>query len=247
MRYWIILTTILLCISPVSSDDKVVTFATCNWEPFYGKDLPNNGFFTEIISEIFASEGYKTEFTFMAWSEAVQLVKENRYNAILGAYHTFEREKYFHYPLPVFDIKVIFISRRELNITYDGNLKNLQGFIIGVSEGYVNNPEFDAATYLTKKAYSGPEELIDKIVAKEVDVIVISSDVAQYILKKKYPTQLNSLKALGPSLARRQLFTPISKKHPEHQKLVDDFNRGLRKFIKEGRIQEIYLKHTTGK
>lgn len=226
--------------------EKQVSIATCEWEPFFGSDLPMHGFFYEIVHEILTTEGYTVSIQFMPWSEAVENVKENKQNLLLGAYHTKEREKDFLYPLPVYDIKLLFISRKELNIRYDGNLQNLKGYIIGVSKGYVYNTAFDQATFLTKKEYSGPDELLEKIINEEVDIIVIAGDVATYLLKKKYKPHINSLTALGPSLGRKQLFTPVSKKNPHHKQLVEDFNRGLIKLIKRNGIEEIYGKHITG-
>lgn len=227
----------------IQAEETVITFATCNWEPYYGEELDNGGFFTELIKESFAYEGYSIAVTFMDWSEAVSSVEENRYTGLLGAYHTAEREKVFHYPLPVYEVNIIFISRKELNCKYDGNLHNLKGYRIGVSKGYTNEPAFDSASFLHKIPYSGPEELLQKIVANELDIIVINNDVAKYLLKKNHPNEIVNLKALGPSLAKQLMYIPISRKNPKHKEIVASFNRGLKKLIKEDKVTEIYQKH----
>lgn len=225
------------------AEEKKVSLVTCEWEPFYGSKLPQNGFFSEIVRQAFREKGYTVEFTFIEWAKALEAAKNNKYNGILGAYYNLEREKYFNFSYPVYTAKIIFIARKEINCIYDGNLRNLENYRIGISKGFINSEEFDSADYLTKIEASGPQELIKLIVENKVDLILIGSDVAQYLLKNNYPDDINKLKALGPSFAEKKLYVPISRLDPHHKEIIHDFNEGLKILIKDDRIDKIHQEH----
>lgn len=230
---------LLLLFALSTAEEKKISLVTCNWEPFYGDHIPQQGFITEIVKQALKERGYDLTVTFTDWPKAVKEAKENTYAGILGAYYAKEREEHFIYSLPIYSIKIIFISRKEIPCTYDGDLHNLKGYTIGVSKGYVYSKEFDEATFLSKKEYSGPEELIEKITEGAVDIVVISSDVAQYLLRTKYQKGASQLKALGPSLTEQALYVPISRKNSQAKTIISDFNSGLKTIIESGKVDSI--------
>jgi polar amino acid transport system substrate-binding protein len=46
--------------------ERTLNIAATEFPPYYGKDLENNGFFTEIIREAFKRSGYSVEIDFFA-------------------------------------------------------------------------------------------------------------------------------------------------------------------------------------
>lgn len=235
----LLVTLLLLLFALSSAEEKTISLVTCNWEPFYGDHIPQQGFITEIVRQAFKEKNYDLSVTFTDWPKAVEDARKNTHAGILGAYYAKEREEHFLYSLPIYSIKIIFICRKEIPCVYDGDLHNLKGYSVGVSKGYVYSKEFDEATFLSKKEYSGPDELIAKITEGEVDIVVISSDVAQYLLRTKYQKGAPLLKALGPSLTEQALFVPISRKNSEAKTIVSDFNSGLKSIIESGKVDSI--------
>lgn len=239
IRYSHFFAFLLLLFALSTAEEKKIALITCNWEPFYGDHIPQQGFITEIVQQAFKEKGYELSVAFTDWPKAVEDAQNGTYDGILGAYYSKEREEFFIYSLPIYNIKIIFICRKEIPCTYDGNLHNLKGYTVGVSKGYVNSKEFDEASYLSKKEYSGPDELIAKIIEGEVDIIAISSDVAQYLLRTRYKKGAPLLKALGPSLSEQSLYIPISLKNKEAKTIVADFNNGLKTIIESGKVDSI--------
>ncbi len=108
---------LLLSFSSLWALDDSIHLVTCNWEPFYGEHLPNQGFITQIARESFDSSGLNLKATFTDWSKAIEMSKSKGAIGLLGAYYTDERNKEYVYSLPLYSSKVIFIARKELNCT----------------------------------------------------------------------------------------------------------------------------------
>ncbi len=231
-----------LCISIFhvsSAKSQTIKLVTDTWPPFYGPDLQDKGFFSEIVRFAFKEVNYNLSIDFYDWQTAKQLAKTGEFDGLLGAYYKKEREKWFVYSLPVVVVKIIFLTRKDMKVVYDGNLHNLQGLKIGVSAGYVYSREFDNASYLTKITAPGPEQLLYDLISKKVDVIVISEQVAKSYLKNKFKNDRLFLKALGPSLKINKLYILISKKNPSCQAIISDFNTGLKMLVKNGRLSDL--------
>ncbi|NOR23845.1 MAG: hypothetical protein GQ542_05525 [Desulforhopalus sp.] len=52
--------------------------ATLNWQPFYGENLPKNGFYAELSREAFKRAGYDLIITFVPWKRAVQMARTGK-------------------------------------------------------------------------------------------------------------------------------------------------------------------------
>jgi len=225
--------------SQTSKNIKSIRLITDPWPPFYGPTLPKNGFFCEIVRQAFREVGYQLEVKFTDWKTAKTLSKKGEYDGLLGAYYNKKRAQKYTYSLPVISVKTIFIAQKSVNAKYNGDLNNLKNLRIGVSRGYIYTSEFDTATYLNKIEASGPKELINFLFLKKTDVILISEQVARYLLLQQTRTIRQTLTTLSPSLTQNKLFVLITQKNPDHHKIVSDFNQGLKKLVFSGKMASL--------
>ena len=77
------------------SQDKKVTLATDPWPPYYGPDLENQGYFTEISRAAFQRAGYQLVVEFVPWKRALKMAKTGKYDGVLGAFYNDERTQWF--------------------------------------------------------------------------------------------------------------------------------------------------------
>ena len=218
---------------------KTIRMISTPWPPYFGPNLPKNGFFCEIVRLAFQEVGYHFNVKFTDWVTAKALSKNGDYDGLLGGYFKEERTEFYTYSLPVISANSIFIARKSVNAVYNGNLKNLKNFRIGISKGYTYTREFDNATYLNKIDATGPKDLIKLIMTKKVDVILISEQVARYYLLEWPITERQALTTLGPSLTHNKIYLLISKKNPDHLRIVSDFNQGVKKLVFSGKMSEL--------
>jgi polar amino acid transport system substrate-binding protein len=124
-------------------------------------------------------------------------------------------------------------------VDYDDQLKNFKGLKMGISRGYVYTDAFDKADYLTKIPVQGPGRLMEKLLNKELDIIVIAEQVANDLLKEKSQQEVAQIRALSPPLISKKLYIMISKKHPDGEAVVADFNKGLKHLAIRGKLSEL--------
>jgi len=226
-------------VSQDPKNTKTIRMISTPWPPYFGPNLPKNGFFCEIVRLAFHEMGYQFNVRFTDWVTAKSLSQKGEYDGLLGGYYKKNRTNHYIYSLPVISATSIFIARKTADALYNGDLKNLKNLRIGMSKGYTYTGEFDNATYLNKISASGPKELIHLILNQKVDVILISEQVARYYLLERSTTERQQLITLGPSLTHNKIYVLVSKKNPDHLKIVSDFNQGIKKLVFSGKMSAL--------
>ncbi len=228
--------------SIVSAEGNKIIFATMSWAPYYGEDLPNNGFIAEITRAACKKAGYDVEIKFMDWNRALEMAKKGKYDGLVGAYFSDERAKFFKYPDSIGKVEVFLCAKKEKKITYT-TLENLKPYRIGIIRGYVYSEEFDAATYLKKDPAENAEINLKKLLRGRVDLIVGSKAVLQDLVNKKFKDAVGEIEFIEPALQTNKLYTIFSKKIPGYEKKVEGFNKGLKIIQEDGTVKEILKRH----
>ncbi|MFC4990954.1 transporter substrate-binding domain-containing protein [Rubritalea tangerina] len=123
---------------------------TLNWPPFYGEKLPDGGPLTELATEAFRRAGHTASIEFLPWTRALEEVKKQRADIVLGAYYNHERARHYHYSQPMLKVNVGLVANSEARLTQYSSLRDLTAYRIGVCKNFVNSPAFDNAGYLQK-------------------------------------------------------------------------------------------------
>lgn len=76
LKTFLVCFSMLFIFSVYANAEKKVTFGTVSWPPFYGEDLKNQGFMTEITKNAFEKAGWEYQVNFMNWNRAVALAKQ---------------------------------------------------------------------------------------------------------------------------------------------------------------------------
>ena len=234
---------LILCIGTTGvAEEKSISLATLEWEPYVGKKLKHYGFTSEIVAEAFKRTGYKVKVTFMPWARVLQEVRKGKYDAAYPAYYSDERAKMYALSNPFAEGPLVFYKRKEAVISFR-SLQDLKPYRIGVVRGYVNSPEFDAADYLTKDIANSDEINLKKLLKGRLDLVVIDKFTSQSILNKIIPEGRDVLECLKPHLQVKPLYLAVSRKVEGYQHIVKDFNYGLKQISDEGLIKKIMQKH----
>lgn len=237
------------------AQQKEITLATLEWEPYVGSSMNGKGFAAEIVLAALHKAGYKVNIEFYPWTKGLEIAKEGRVEGIFPAYHSKSREAHFEYsdpfassPLGLCKIRAYAVSPGtggggyktgysfsfsvDPRVDQTGALRALKEYKFGVVAGYVNTPAFDAADFLTKVEAPTDEAALKMLFRDEVQLIVIDKYVMQNIVTKKFPWRGGEVQFMEPPLDNRDLFIAFSKKIDDYQTLVKAFNIGL-KLIKE--------------
>ena len=225
------------------AENKKVVLATDCWEPHYGSDLENEGYFTEITKEAFKRVGYNCEVSFVPWKRALELAKRGQYDGLLGAFYSKERTEFFEYSTPIYEEKLVFFSKNDKIKKEYSSLQDLKGYIIGTVRGYHYSDEFNNAKYLIKDTATRASDNIRRLMLGRLDLILASQFVVIHTVRKKYPDHVNTLIKLDPPLVTHKLYVPISKKNRKHKQIVQDLNLGLKIIKEDCTFDNIMKKH----
>lgn len=217
---------------------RQLTMCTLNWEPFYGENLPRNGFFTELVREAFERGGHTVNVEFMPWARAMLEVKQGDREVLLGAYYSDERAETYWASEPIYTAEVGLVTRTDIDLESYSSLRELSGYSIGYGRGFTVTEEFDNADYLNKEPAEDLARNVRKLYAGRIDMIAGSFANIRYAAQQQQ-RDLDRLRFLQPPLKENTLHIMISRAVPDGEQLLADFHRGLRAIREDGTYERI--------
>lgn len=242
-QVFILLTVVfsLVIVDELIAEQKTIVLGSTEWPPFYGKNLKNGGFITEIVIEAFAKSGYKVKILFAPWKRVFVGTKRGDYDGLFTVWYRKDREKWFVYSKVLSKNEVGFYKRNDRNITFD-SLTDLQPYKVGVVRGYATPPGFSDARLQIHEGIKD-ENLFKMLYKGRIDLMLTDKIVGRYIINTTIPNASTSLGWLEPSLKIDTQHLVISKKVNDCKKIMTGFNQGLSEITEEGRVKEIMSKH----
>jgi len=233
-----ILGFIMMFMFNANAQEKVVTLASLDWEPYIGSKIANNGYCAQIAVEAFKRSGYTVKIAYLPWERAVRESEAGNYDGLFPEYFDDSRKAKFVYSESFPGGPVGLMKRKDKVIKFK-TLQDLKPYTIGVVRGYINTAEFDAASYLKKTQSEGDDVNIKNLYNKQLDLIFIDQYVAQYIIKTQYPTYGGELEFMKPALEKKSLYIAFSKKGKDADAKRKAFNDGLKAMKKDGSLMKI--------
>lgn len=233
--------TVLVC-TPVRAQQEI-SFATVDWQPYAGEFLPEYGVGSAIIAEACRRVGLKPSFHFMPWKRAMETVARGKYDVLYSAYYSDERAGIYALSDPYLHGQLVLCAQKGGGMKWDGTMKSLEPYRIGIVLGYVNTPMFDAAALQKDTA---PSDLLNlsKLLHGRLDAIVIDKYQAIYLLKNSstLPGSVSDVEFLEPPLDKKNIYAMFSKAVPGWEGRLELFNRGLREIEEDGTRDYIMMK-----
>ncbi|MGH8353961.1 MAG: substrate-binding periplasmic protein [Pseudomonas sp.] len=230
----------VLCLSLCASLAQAapLRIATLEWAPYVGPDLPHQGLAARILHEALALEGLQAELVFLPWQRALNEAADGRYDALMPAYLSAERAAQFHTSMPLLDSQLGFFRRRDQAIHYS-DLNSLRPYRIGVVRGYVNQDDFDRASYLHKDVVNNDWQNLEKLLRGRLDLAVVDRYVGYHLLTRNAPALREQLAFIEPALEVKPLYVLVPKRRPAGARLVAQIDRGLVILRRSGRIERM--------
>lgn len=240
-NYCLILMLLIGCLllsGRVLAANKVL-LSTINLPPYTGEQLPEHGFFSEIVTRAFAEVGYQVEYQYRPWRRALQETKAGETDGVMTVFWEKGRAEYLEYPEVVWKVTSVVVTLPGHPISYSGEVSDFKGYTIGVVSGSVVSKHLTQEGIATQDVPDHTQNIL-KLAAGRIDAMIIPDAVLRY--------KLGLLKAEGKQIAVRKLDTPykiydmyvaFSKKHPQYKTLTHDFNRGLQGLKSKGAFDKI--------
>ncbi|HMV80119.1 MAG TPA: transporter substrate-binding domain-containing protein [Leptospiraceae bacterium] len=233
--------------SGTASSKTHINLATLEWLPYVGEELENKGYVTELVKEVFQSQGITADIQFLPFARILNMAKEGRIDGYFPEYMNEENKEIYYYsdPYPGGDIGFLKLKKGAYesdSFKETKDFHSLEKFRIGVVRGYVNTAAFDKADYLKKEEAASDLLNLKKLVFGRVDMIVIDRNVSEYLASRylgQYNADQSSLQFIEPGLDYKELYTCFSKKSEYGQYYTQKFNSGLSHLKNTGKLKEI--------
>ena len=185
----------------VPAFSRDISMLTVNWAPHYGEDLPEQGLTTALVKAAFEAGGHNASVDFIPWTRALKEVEEGKADIVMGAYFNEERNQTYIYSNEIYSLDLGIIARPGLNMPTYSSLRELADYEIGITRGFANSEEFDAAEYLDKHVVSRPVLNIRKLFRGRIDLAVMNFDLFRYHARQE-DFNLSKVSFLDPPLKR---------------------------------------------
>ncbi|MFK7845173.1 MAG: substrate-binding periplasmic protein [Rhodothermales bacterium] len=223
------------------ADAKTIKLAATEWPPFYGENLDDNGFMTEIIREALSRSGYDVKIDFLPWKRALASAQSGKHDGLFTVWYREEREEWFVFSDALPSNQLAFLKRKG-NPIDSSNFEDLKGQNIGVVRGYAPPPGFAEAGLKTSEARDDLENL-RKLEKGRVDLILADKIVAQHLINTAVSEMGAEVEWIDPPVHEDIQYLVFSKKAENYQKLKDAFNKSLAEMTEDGVLERIMAKH----
>ncbi|MEH6475146.1 MAG: transporter substrate-binding domain-containing protein [Sneathiella sp.] len=216
-----------------------MNFACSIFPPFITGDQTDPGITPEILEAALTSVGRTSNFQNFPWKRAFKLTETGNADALCGCSYSADREDNFHFSdtLGVHSQGLFFTNEFEGEAT--GNLNKLKASRVATVRGYAIEKELEK-NGITSIGVVDNSQLLKILLKQRVDAIYTYRDVIRFELKKQsLGTKLSYFE-----LSSQPFYSCFSKKIPNSNALVQEFNRGLRIIKQNGTYSAIWEKYS---
>ncbi len=201
------------------------------------------GIYMDTIKAVAKKIGVKLNFKEYPWARCQKMIKKGEADAIMTPFKNSERLTYMYYanePLAYENMNLF--TYKGSGIKYDGNLKSLKKYKIGVARGYSYGPEWDKIKFPKKSISNSQKSLIKKLAAKRIQLTLGTKYILQYIAKKENLS--GKIIALEPPLSKDGGYIAFSKKKGStHKELAEAFAKAIKEVKATPQYKEILKKY----
>ena len=213
-----------------------------NWPPYADEDLPEQGLAIDLVTTALKRAGYSPKIKTASLTQILEGSKTGAYDVFATPWYTIDRDQYLDFSQPYLESSIHFIKRKDTPFEYT-KFDDLEGMTIGVIENYAHEEDFNDSTLIKKINASSLTDNLKKLVEKEVVLSLDDERVLRYTLNQSLPYNMTALEILAKPLSMRGVNIGVSRKNPDHARIVAGFNKAIAEMKKDGTHTRIVQKH----
>lgn len=212
------------------------------WPPLADSSLPRGGVARDIVATALERAGYSLTFQEVPWARAMQGLEQGNYDVIVTAWLASNRGGIGQYSASYLANRIGLIKRKDYAFDYHGP-ESLAGHSIAVVRGYSYSTRFDERQDLRKIPVRDFSVALQMVAAGRVDFTLDEANVARYRLGQESADVRGALELIPEDVGENSLHILVSLKHPNHARIVEDFNNALAAMKADGSYQALLARH----
>lgn len=215
----------------VPSSNPTIKLANGEWIPYSGKDLPDYGCDSRVVSEAFSNIGYTVVYDFFPWARAYNLAETGEWDGTLEWDDTPEHRSAFYISSePLSNQEWVFFYHNDRPFKWE-TLNDLKGKTVGITSGYVYSDAFKEYIddgKITFEEASNDEANFKKLLAGRIDIFPMEKIVGRRLIKNTLTLEDQKKITFHPKpLQNFHTYLLLSKTNPVNAERMDQFNKSL--------------------
>ncbi len=227
----------------VAVADDVVIVTGDDYKPFTDRSLPNGGFATDLVTEIYTSVGHSVQFVWLPWKRGQNLTEAGEYLATMPWTITDERDETFDFSKPLFElIERLFVKSG----TTIAAAEDLDGKRVCLPLGYGQFGVLDAMIQSGATQRQSPKDMescFQLLWAGRVHAVSATALQGWDQVNALRPDIRSQIEIADLVVSESQMAMMFSEQHPETAWRIEEFNQGLKQVIDDGTYQALLEKH----
>lgn len=222
------------------NEKDFIHLVTVEWPPYYGSKLVKQGIFTEIVRIALSDSAFNLEVTFMPWSRALKGALLGKYEGLLGAYKTPERQEVMLYSNPVYYAEESFFQRATDQVMVFKTLEEFRDKKIAVVTEHYYAKKLKEMGFENISHGSSIENIIKRLLTNRADLIIDSTLVVRDTLNNKFSNQLDKIIIVRPPVKKQPLYITLHKNRKNAKQIISKFNQSLNQLSRSGGLRKIH-------
>ncbi|HOV13686.1 MAG TPA: transporter substrate-binding domain-containing protein [Spirochaetota bacterium] len=232
--------------------NKEIVIATAPFAPFRIINASNEsmveGSDADIVRDVFARINYKVTYEVYPLPRAWDKIKVGEISGFVSLTKNQEREQYCIFSDQLNTVKDVFFKLKKNKITWN-TLEDLKKYKVGYSDYNYAQVFKDAiaqnlfARQELVKIENPEVSHLSMLLKERTDIFIAEASVGQYLINVNSP-KFDEIDYIDKPIGDiRPFFFVMSKKYPNAESIMKEFNKELAKFVKEGKRKAIFKKY----
>ena len=226
----------------ISAD--TIKLVTGEFLPLSGEKLSNGGITTEIVVKAFEEVGKEVDISFRPWKRGFLATKYHDYFGTFPYVEDEERKKDFLFSDSFLEPNIYFfgLSGSDIKFEKDEDLRGLNVCLpIGYSKIAIQKFLDKELLKITMKPISDAA-CFKGLLAGRANLYAINEISGWYVIQKTFGTK-KDFRTIGKPLSSLKYYLIVDKKYPDGEKILEQFNEGLKLLKEKGTYDEIINRH----
>ncbi|WP_165495741.1 substrate-binding periplasmic protein [Marinobacter halodurans] len=207
----------------------VAALAEVDYPPFYyTREGHLTGISVDVINYLADKLNLRIVYQRLSWPRVLQSLERGHVDLVTTFYYTPERARDVIYVQEPHATEVnAFFTRMDSKLTFDGDLHELEGHMIGVIRGYTYGLAFDDADFLHKDPVLDERTLVRMVVGGRFNV-AIGNPFAIRLEARRQGVE-DQIRLIDPPVDLSPIYMAISRQYPDARALADAFTDTIRR------------------
>lgn len=219
--------------------DSDIRLTSGHWPPYMENTPPELGVIPQAVTLAFGKQDISVTYGFFPWSRALMLAEQGLWDGSVAWTCRPAMLGQFYFSDPIVAHNYVLFHREHMDFDWE-KLEDLENYRLGLTQDYNYGKEFEEAVAsgaISADKTTSDETNFRKLAAGRIDLFPMEQAVGMEMLRRLELEDRISFHARP--LQSDYLYLILSRRLPESEQFLRQFNEGLDELRESGRLEEL--------